>query len=118
MSEFIDFLKHKYAYVAIAEFKPGKFPEAQELYERAVSTYTKGFKGAYLLQKPGTDEGIAVIMWDEIDAMDNNISETYKAILEEMKHLFVKPPVASFYEVNCEIGSFEDNSPSEITEKK
>ena len=57
MSEFLDFLKHKYAYVAIGEFKPGRFAEAQQLYEKAVSTYTKGFKGAYLLQKPGTDQG-------------------------------------------------------------
>ena len=60
MSEFLDFLRHKFAYVAIAEFKPGKFEEAKHLYEKAVSTYAEGFKGAYLLQKPGTDEGIAV----------------------------------------------------------
>ena len=33
MSEFIDFLKHKYAYVAMGEFKPGKFSEAQKLYD-------------------------------------------------------------------------------------
>ena len=96
----------------MGEFKPGKFSEAQKLYERAVSTYTKGFKGASLLQKPGTDEGIAIIMWDEIDAMEDNISEAYKAILDEMSHLFVKPPVTSFYEVNCEISSPESNSHS------
>lgn len=103
MSEFVDFLKHKYAYVAIGEFLPGKFSEAQKLYEQAVSTYTKGFKGAYLLQKPGTDEGIAIILWDEIDSMEDNISQAYKAILDEMTHLFIKPPVTSFYEVNSEI---------------
>ncbi|VEP12195.1 conserved hypothetical protein [Hyella patelloides LEGE 07179] len=109
MSEFVDFLKHKYAYVAMGEFKPGTFPEAQKLYEQAVSTYTKGFKGAYLLQKPGTDEGIAVIMWDEIGTMQDNMSEAYKAILDEMAHLFVKPPVTSFYEVNSEIGTINSN---------
>ena len=109
MSEFLDFLKHKYAYVAIGEFKPGKFAEAQRLYEKAVSTYTQGFKGAYLLQKPGTDEGIAIIMWDEIDNMQENISEAYEAIMKEMAHLFVKPPVTSFYEVNSEIGTQEKN---------
>lgn len=103
MSEFMDFLKHKYAYVAIGEFKPGKFAEAQQLYEQAVSTYTDGFQGAYLLQKPGTDEGIAVIMWERIEAMDENQSEAYQAILEEMKHLFAKPPVTCFYEVSSEI---------------
>ena len=117
MSEFVDFLQHKYAYVAIGEFKPGKFSEAQKLYERAVSTYTKGFKGAYLLQKPGTDEGIAVIMWDKIDTMEDNISEAYKAILDEMSPLFVKPPVTSFYEVNSEIGSIEGNARSRTLEE-
>ncbi|CCQ69086.1 hypothetical protein CWATWH0402_2310 [Crocosphaera watsonii WH 0402] len=63
--EFLDFLKHKYAYVAVGEFQPGKFSEAQRLYEKAVSTYKDGFQGAFLLQKPGTDEGIAVIMWEK-----------------------------------------------------
>ena len=67
MREFLDFLKHKYAYVAVGEFKPGRFAEAQRLYEKAVSTYGKGFKGAFLLQKPGTDEGIAVIMWEKLE---------------------------------------------------
>lgn len=107
MSEFLDFLKHKYAYVAVGEFKPGKFAEAQRLYEKAVSTYTTGFEGAYLLQKPGTDEGIAVIMWDEMGDMEENISEAHEAILQEMAHLFVKPPVTSFYEVSSEIGTQE-----------
>ncbi|MBE9166561.1 antibiotic biosynthesis monooxygenase [Pleurocapsales cyanobacterium LEGE 06147] len=107
MSEFLDFLTHKYAYVAIGEFKPGKFAEAQRLYEKAVSTYTKGFKGAYLLQKPGTDEGIAVIMWDKIDDMEDNQTEAYKAILKEMAPLFVTTPNTSFYEICSEIG-FEE----------
>ena len=109
MSEFIDFLKHKYAYVAMGEFQPGKFPEAQKLYEQAVSTYSKGFKGAYLLQKPGTDEGIAIILWDEIDSMEDNMSEAYKTIINEMSHLFVKPPVTSFYEVNSQISTVNGN---------
>jgi phenylalanyl-tRNA synthetase alpha subunit len=80
-----------------------KFAEAQQLYEQAVSTYTHGFQGAYLLQKPGTDEGIAVIMWSKIEDMEENQTEAYEKILEEMKHLFVKPPVACFYEVSTEI---------------
>ena len=75
------------------------------MYEKAVSTYEHGFEGAYLLQKPGTDEGIAIIMWDEIDNMQENVSEAYKAIMQEMAHLFVKAPVTSFYEVNSEIGT-------------
>ena len=105
MSEFLDFLKHKYAYVAIGEFKPGRFAEAQRLYEQAVSTYTTGFKGAYLLQKPGTDEGIAIIMWDKIDDMQDNQTEAYEAILREMSPLFTTMPNTSFYEVCSEIGT-------------
>lgn len=108
MSEFLDFLKHKYAYIAIGEFKPGRFAEAQRLYEKAVSTYTHGFQGAFLLQKPGTDEGIAVIMWEKIEDMDENQSEAYKAILQEMGHLFTKPPVTDFYEVCSEIDPKEE----------
>jgi hypothetical protein len=107
MSEFHDFLRHKYAYVAIGEFKPGCFSEAQKLYEKAVSTYTHGFKGAFLLQKPGTDEGIAIIMWEKIEDMESNQSETYNRILKEMNHLFAKAPVTDFYEVCSEINGME-----------
>ena len=103
MTEFHDFLKHKFAYVAIGEFKPGRFAEAQRLYEKAISTYTNGFKGAYLLQKPDTDEGIAVIMWNTIEDMEANQNEAYQAILAEKNHLFVKPPTTDFYEVASEI---------------
>ncbi|NJL83497.1 MAG: antibiotic biosynthesis monooxygenase [Chloroflexaceae bacterium] len=103
MSEFLDFLKHKYAYVAIGEFKPGCFAEAQRLYEQAVSTYTHGFKGAFLLQKPGTDEGIAIILWERIEDMQENQSEAYQSIMREMGHLFANPPETSFYEVCSEI---------------
>lgn len=103
MTEFLDFLKHKYAYVAIGEFKPGKFEEAQQLYEKAVSTYTQGFKGAYLLREPGTERGIAVIFWENLGDMEANQSEAYEAILSKMSHLFTKPPTTSFYEVSSEI---------------
>jgi heme-degrading monooxygenase HmoA len=103
MKEFLDFLKHKTAYVAIGEFKSGRFADAQRLYEKAVSTYSEGFKRAYLLQKPGTDEGIAVIVWDKIDDMEANESEDYQAIIKEMNTLFAKPPTTCFYEVCSEI---------------
>ncbi|PMB04151.1 antibiotic biosynthesis monooxygenase, partial [Fischerella thermalis CCMEE 5328] len=43
MTDFQDFLRHQYVYVATGEFKPGKFEEAKQLYEQAVSMYTKGF---------------------------------------------------------------------------
>lgn len=104
MSEFLDFLKHKYAYVALGEFKPGRFAEAQQLFVKAVATYTKGFRGAYLLQQPGTDRGIAIIIWNKIDDMQDNQTEAYKAILQEMSPLFATAPNTSFYEVCNEIG--------------
>ncbi len=103
MTEFMDFLRHKYAYVAIGEFKPGKFEEAKQLYAKAVATYTQGFKGAYLLQQPNSDKGIAVIFWDDIDAMESNHSEAYAAILNDISHLFAKPPITGFYDVCTEI---------------
>ncbi len=102
MTEFMDFLRHKYAYVAIGEFKAGKFDEAKQLYEKAVSTYSQGFKGAYLLQQPNSDKGIAVIFWDDIDAMDSNHDEAHAAILNEISHLFAKPPMTGFYDVCSE----------------
>jgi heme-degrading monooxygenase HmoA len=103
MQEFSDFLRHKCAYVAIATFKPGKFPEAQKLFEEAVATYNKGFKGAYLFQKPNTDEGIAFIIWEKIEDMEENQGETYQKIMGEMKHLFASPPETDFYELSTEI---------------
>ncbi|GFE68824.1 antibiotic biosynthesis monooxygenase [Chroococcus sp. FPU101] len=108
MKEFLDFLQHKYAYVAIGEFHPGRFAEAQRLYEKAVSTYTTGFKKAYLLQKPGTDEGIAVIVWDDIEDMEYNKNSVNQALMKEMASLFVKPPVTNFYEVCSEIGGLQE----------
>lgn len=103
MSDFMDFLQHKFAYVAIGEFKPGKFEEAQQLYEKAVETYSQGFKGAYLLQEPGTDKGIAIIFWEHEEDMQANQTEAYKAILKQMAPLFASPPTLTFYEVNSEI---------------
>lgn len=99
MSEFQDFLRHKFAYVAIGEFKPGKFDEAEQLFEKAVSTYNEGFEGAYLLQEPGTDKGIAIIFWDSVEDMEANKSEATQAILDKMTPLFLKPPTANFYEL-------------------
>lgn len=102
---FDDRLRHKYAYVALGEFKPGMFAEAQRLYEKAVSTYTQGFKGAFLLQKPGTDQGIAIIMWEKMEDMEANQTEALKAILNEMNLLFEKAPTTDFYEICSEIDS-------------
>lgn len=103
MSEFQDFLQHKFAYVAIGEIKPGKFQEAEQLYDKAVATYTRGFKGAYLMQEPGTDRGIAVIFWDSVEDMAANNTEAYQAILHEMSPLFAHPPTTALYEVVSEI---------------
>lgn len=112
MSEFQDFLKHKFAYVAIGEFKAGKFDEAEELYEKAVSTYDQGFKGSYLLQEPGTDRGIAIILWESAEDMEANKSEAYQAILDKMNPLFAQPPTTAFYEVVSEIKTVDESSES------
>jgi heme-degrading monooxygenase HmoA len=100
MSEFQDFLRRQYVHVAIGEFKPGRFSEAQALYEQAVATYHEGFKGAYLLQQPGTDRGISVIFWDSVDQMDDSQSEAlHQQILKKMAPLFTQLPSTSVYEV-------------------
>ncbi|MEO0350030.1 MAG: antibiotic biosynthesis monooxygenase [Cyanobacteria bacterium P01_A01_bin.15] len=104
MTDFTDFLKHKQAYIAIGEFMPGRFSEARQLYEQAVATYGDGFQGAYLFQEPGTDRGIAVILWDNVDTMEAHHPPTYEAIVRELSGLFVSPPDVKFYEVCSEIG--------------
>jgi heme-degrading monooxygenase HmoA len=103
MSEFLDFLRHEFAYVAIGEFKPGKFEAAEQLFEKAVATYATGFKGAYLLQLPNTDKGIAIIFWESVEEMAANQSEAYQAILKEMTPLFAKIPDTDIYEIVSEI---------------
>ncbi len=109
--EFFDFLKHKYAYVAIGEFKHGRFADAQTLYAKAISTYQQGFKGAFLLQKTGgTDEGIAVIIWDKMEDVEPNQSDIHQAIVAEMTPLFLRAPVTDFYEVCSEINEFKEKS--------
>lgn len=112
MTEFQDFLKHQFAYVAIGEFKPGKFDEAEQLYEKAVSTYTQGFKGSYLLQEPGTDRGIAIILWESVEDMQANQNEAYQAILNQMNPLFEKPPTTAFYEIVSEIQPINESGES------
>jgi heme-degrading monooxygenase HmoA len=99
MTEFLDFLRHQFAYVAIGEFKLGKFEEAKQLYEQAVSTYGQGFQGAYLLQEPGSDRGIAVIFWSSMGDMEANQNEACQAILDRMSPLFAHTPKTAFYEV-------------------
>ncbi|MBD1850675.1 antibiotic biosynthesis monooxygenase [Leptolyngbya sp. FACHB-711] len=108
MSEFQDFLKRRFAYVAIGEFKPGKFDEACSLYEEAVSTYGQGFEGTFLLQEPGTDRGISIIFWDSPADMEANRSQEHEAILKKMKPLFAKPPEVTFYEVVCDVQPSEN----------
>ena len=103
MSDFLDRLKHKYAYVAFGEFKPGCFSEARQLYEKAVSTYSEGFGGAYLLQEPDSDRGIAIILWDNPGDMDSHKNPVYTEALHRISHLFVEPPKTGFYEVCSEI---------------
>lgn len=103
MSDFLDFLKQKYAYVAIGEFKPGRFAEAQRLYERAVSTYSHGFQGAYLLREPDSDRGIAVIFWNSREAMEAHQTQAHEEILQEMGHLFVAPPKLGLHYVCSEV---------------
>lgn len=103
MSDFQDFLKYSSAYVAVGEFKPGKFEEASQLYAQAVSTYSTGFKGAYLLREPGTDRGISVIFWDSAEDMAANENEELQTILHKMSPLFVKAPTTGVYDVISEI---------------
>jgi heme-degrading monooxygenase HmoA len=103
MSDFLDRLEHKYAYVAIAAFKPGCFSEARQLFEKAVSTYGEGFEGAYLLQEPDSDRGIAIILWDNPDDMEAHKNATYADAMNKISHLFAEPPTTGFYEVCSEI---------------
>lgn len=111
MSEFQDFLRYKFAFVAIGEFKAGRFSEAEQLYEKAVSTYGQGFKGSYLLQEPGTDRGIAIILWESLEDMEaNQNSEAHQEIVHKMNPLFAKPPSVGFYEIVSEIPCIPEES--------
>ncbi len=108
MSEFLDFLRHKFAYVALAEFKPGKFEEAKHLYEKAIATYEHGFKGAYLLQLPDTDKGLAIILWESIEDMAANQTAAYQEIIQQMTPLFAKAPTTDIYEIVSEVQAKEE----------
>ena len=112
MSDFLDFLKHKFAYVAIGEFKPGRFAEAQQLYERAVATYSHGFNGAYLLRESDSDRGIAVIFWNSREDMEAHQTQAHEEILRQMGHLFVTPPQLSFYQVCSEVLPQPETAPT------
>jgi heme-degrading monooxygenase HmoA len=103
MSDFHDCLKRKLVHVAIGEFKPGKFPQAQELYEQAIATYGQGFEGAYLFQEPGTDRGISIIFWENVGDMSLNQTQLeHQAILKKMGSLFAQTPQTAVYELVSE----------------
>ncbi len=107
MFDFHDRLSHPYASVAIGEFKTGRFEEAQQLYEKAVSTYSDGFQGAYLLREPDSDRGMSVIFWDTQEAMDASKGEIHDAILRQMNPLFAATPLLENYEIACCVKSNE-----------
>lgn len=103
MSDFQDFLKHQYASVAIAAFKPGKFAEVRQLYERAIAEYQQGFKGAYLLREPGSDQGMSVIFWDSLEDMEASDTQNHQQILQKMAPFFEDGPDVKIYELVCHV---------------
>jgi heme-degrading monooxygenase HmoA len=92
MSDFQDFLRQPIAYVAIGEFKSGKFPEAKQIFDEVIATYSVGFRGAYLLQEEDSDRGVAIIFWDNAEAMAENQTTVQDHLLQRMGPLFVKAP--------------------------
>lgn len=111
MEDFHDFLTHNIAHVTMGEFQLGKFDAARQIYQDAVSTYGKGFKGAYLLQERGTERGMAVILWDSEESMKaNEGTEAHKAVLKKMMPLFADTPKTTYYEVVTEIQPTSTNS--------
>lgn len=113
MSDFHDFLKRQLAYVAIGEFKSGKFEEAQRLYEQAIATYGEGFQGTYLLQEPGTDRGIAIIFWESAADMEANRTEAHETLMKRMAPLFATQPTTAFCEVVCNIQPQKESAESQ-----
>lgn len=109
MSDFQDFLTRKFAHVTHGEFQAGKFEEAKKLYDEAVSTFTSGFKGAYLLQEQGTNKGVSVIFWDDEESLENNLTDEYRALLTKMMPLFASSPYTTAYEVVSEIRPAADS---------
>ncbi|EKQ68422.1 hypothetical protein OsccyDRAFT_2956 [Leptolyngbyaceae cyanobacterium JSC-12] len=110
MEDFHDCLSHKIAHVTVGEFQVGKFDEARKIYQEAVSTYGSGFKGAYLLQEPDTERGMAVILWDSEQSMkENEGTEAHKMVLKKMMPLFATTPVTTYYEVVTEIHPGEED---------
>jgi quinol monooxygenase YgiN len=100
MSDFQDFLKRDYAHITIGELKPGKFAEAQKLYEEAVAAYGTGCKAAYLFQDPDSYRGISVILWDSLEHLtQENQDEVHQAIFKKMAPLFTQLPEVKAYEV-------------------
>jgi heme-degrading monooxygenase HmoA len=101
--DFHDCLTHQVAQVTIGEFKPGQFERAQQLYQEAISTYSAGFCGAYLLREGVSDRGISVILWSSEAAMAANQSQLHQAIVQKMTPLFATVPEMRQYDVVSQI---------------
>ncbi len=114
MEDFQDFLTHKIAHVTVGEFQIGKFDEARQIYQEAVSTYGDGFQGAYLLQEQDSERGMAILLWDNEDSMRaNEGTEAHKTVLRKMMPLFAETPKTTYYEVVTEIAPTSSESPAQ-----
>ncbi len=109
MSDFHDCLTHSIAQVTIGEFLPGYFELAQQLYLEAVSTYTDGFDGAYLLRDGVADRGISIILWQSAEAMQANQTNLHNAIIQKMVPRFAASPQNHDYEI---VSMIPGNRPS------
>ena len=56
-----------------------------------------------MLQEPGTDKGIAIILWDSEEDMKANENEAYQTILNQINPLFAKPPITGCYQIVSEV---------------
>lgn len=56
------------------------------------------------MQEAGTDRGIAIILWDNVETMGEHQNTVYQQTLAKIAHLFIAPQTTAFYEVCSEIG--------------
>ena len=93
-----------YARVVTAQFKPGTFDEAVDLFRDSAMPEIKqqqGFKGALLLSDPNTGKGITITLWEtEADAQASGVGSAHlQAQFAKVASLVAAAPVTETYEV-------------------
>ena len=93
-----------YARMNTARWNPERREEAMELTrETIIPAYQDhpGFKGYLLLTEPDGDKGVAITLWETVEAMESS-TEIARRMTGELRGILAEPPLTETFEVTIQ----------------